>query len=242
MNAMRPSSVSSATPLVDPDSKTGAKYYSSLALTFYDLWVVKISSSFAWGCGTASVLQPYFTGNFSRKHMDIGVGTGYFPAAALQEIGDQEGSPRLITLVDLNQNSLELAMKRIDRPNITRSILADALEPLPDSVPQFDSISLFYLLHCLPGPPEHKAVIFKNLKGNLNKGGVLFGATVLGKGVQHNLFGQLIMAAYNWAGLFDNRSDSEQVFAEALKEHFARVETEVVGRVLLFRAWEPILV
>ncbi|KAF4997553.1 hypothetical protein FGRMN_3758 [Fusarium graminum] len=240
MNTARPASVSSTTALLEPDSTAGAKYYSSLALTFYDLWVVKISNSFAWGCGTASVLQPYFTGNFSQKHMDVGVGTGYFPATALQEIGDKEEFSRSITLVDLNQNSLELAMKRIDRPKITRSILADALEPLPDTVPQFDSISLFYLLHCLPGPPEHKAAIFKNLKGHLNKGGVLFGATILGKGVQHNLFGRLIMAAYNWAGVFDNRQDSKEVFAQALKENFARVETEVIGRVLLFRAWEPI--
>ncbi|KAF5679437.1 SAM-dependent methyltransferase [Fusarium heterosporum] len=240
MNTTPRASVSSTTALVEPDSTVGAKYYSSLALTFYDLWVVKISSSFAWGCGTASVLQPYFTGNFSQKHMDVGVGTGYFPATALKEIGDRDESPRSITLVDLNQNSLELAMKRIDRPDITRSILADALRPLPGNTPQFDSISLFYLLHCLPGPPEHKAAIFKNLKGHLNKGGVLFGATVLGSGVQHNLFGQLIMAAYNWAGVFDNRADSEEVFVQALKGNFARVEVEVVGRVLLFRAWEPI--
>ncbi|KAF5679280.1 hypothetical protein FDENT_8793 [Fusarium denticulatum] len=239
MSTARPASISSTQPLLAPDTTMGAKYYSSLALNLYDLWVLKISNSFAWGCPTSSVLQPYFTGNLGRKHMDVGVGTGYFPATALEQLG-QDGSPQSITLVDLNENSLELAKKRIGRSGIAQTILADALRPLPGNLPRFDSISIFYLLHCLPGPPRHKASIFKNLKAYLNDGGVLFGATVLGKGVEHNLFGELIMTVYNWAGIFDNRLDSQEAFVGVLKENFARVESEVVGRVLLFRAWQPL--
>ncbi|KAK0613231.1 SAM-dependent methyltransferase [Immersiella caudata] len=229
------------------DTAPGAKYYKSVGLTWYDFWVLNLSSTFAWGCPPSSVLEPFFAANFSNEHLDVGVGTGYFPAAALRQKNHQE-QQRSITLVDLSPGSLAVAKGRIDgvvdeldtNTVKTRAVLADALQPLPkDEIQQFESISIFYLLHCLPGPTKRKTAIFENLKAHLREDGVLFGATVLGHGVTHNLFGRALMLVYNWAGIFDNRPDGEEEFVEALKRNFRRVEAKVVGRVLLFRAWEP---
>ncbi|KAN0087235.1 hypothetical protein V8E54_000923, partial [Elaphomyces granulatus] len=89
--------------------------------------------------------------------MDVGVGTGYFPARA----GDT--AMEALTLVDLNHDCLSMASWRIPQlKNGTTAIVADACKPrmlpssLPPSLKSYDSISLMYLLHTLPGPPDHK--------------------------------------------------------------------------------------
>lgn len=88
----------------------------------------------------------------------------------------------------------------------------------------------------MPGPPAHKAAIFRHLKNNLAVGGVLFGATVLGKGVQHNWVGRWLMWIYNRKGIFGNVDDGAEVFLRELKKGFEEVEAEVVGVVLVFVA------
>lgn len=58
--------------------------------------------------------------------------------------------------MDLNKNSLETTNARIG--NVARMFQGDALAPsLPfKKEEKFESISLFYLLHCMPGPLERK--------------------------------------------------------------------------------------
>jgi hypothetical protein len=94
-----------------------------------------------------------------------------------------------MTRVDLNPNTLEAAQAQLrDGAGIEATqVVWDIMRPLPllsaDAAPmKFDSISLFYLLHCMPGPPSAKASIFRHLKNNLSPNGVLYGATILEKG------------------------------------------------------------
>jgi ubiquinone/menaquinone biosynthesis C-methylase UbiE len=171
--------------------------------------------------------------------MDVGVGTGYFPARA----GD---IMEALTLVDLNPNCLSMASQRIPQPkNGTDTIVANALQPrmlpssLPPSLKSYDSISLMYLIHTLPGPPGHKLQIFRNIKPYLKEKGVVFGATILGKDVYHNLFAGLLMRLYNRLGAFDNFADGKDELLKALASEFEEVKIEVIGCVLLFVASQP---
>ena len=69
--------------------------------------------------------------------------------------------------------------------------------------------------------------------------GVVYGTTVLGKGVRHNFLGKTLMAVYNAVGIFDNREDGEVEVTERLKRYFDKVETRVVGVVLMFECRGP---
>lgn len=214
-------------------SAAGAAVYSPFTLALYDAWVLGISNRYAWRCPTKEVLLPFFRANAGLRHLDIGVGTGYYLANAQLPADTQ------ITLLDLNPSSLEAARRRIDRPG-TRTLQHDVMTPIPGDE-LFDSISLFYLLHCLPGPLDAKAAIFGTLKHNLQPGGVLFGATILGDEVGHNGFGRKLMAVYNKKGIFGNRGDTQLGFEAHLRQHFRDVTLKREGKVLLFRAAQPIV-
>ena len=97
-----------------------------------------------------------------------------------------------------------------------------------------------YIFHCLPGPPERKATVFRHLKKSLLDDGVIFGSTVLGKGVVHNWAGRCLLWLYNSTGVFGNAQDSPDVFLKELKLNFRDVDARIEGRVLLFAARGPI--
>ena len=141
--------------------------------------------------------------------------------------------------MDLNPDSLKMA--RSCMPELrTREMLHDITQPLLIPADQkFRSISLMYLLHCVPGPPSHKAAIFAHLKMHLAEDGVLFGATVLGKEVEHNWTGRFLMRIYNKKDIFGNLEDGAEVFLKELKANFEDVEAEVKGMMLLFVARRP---
>lgn len=211
--------------------------YNAISLHIYDYYVLGLTNSVGWRCPTDSVLLPFFQANAGPRHMDVGVGSGYFPTTMHQREGHL-GWPKKLVLVDLNPNCLEQVSCRVGLPDRTLCLHNDALQPLPDIGP-FDSISLMFLLHCLPGPPERKARIFGNLKPHLTDDGTLFGATVLGQGILHNWFGLILMWIYNWFGMFGNFADGAGHFLEALKEEFEEVEGTVIGCVLIFKARKP---
>ncbi|KAL1962963.1 hypothetical protein VTN77DRAFT_8809 [Rasamsonia byssochlamydoides] len=233
----------------------GAHHYNRLTLSFYDFFVLYFSNSFAWRCPTQSVLLPFFRDNAGPRHMDVGVGTGYFPAAITDDSSNKKKKkkseevkqdwPQKLALVDLNPKCLETAAARIGQPERTVCLLTDVLRPLSSDQQEnpaevFDSISLMYLLHCLAGPPGEKQRVFANLKPYLaDDHGVLFGATVLGKGVRHNWVGRMLMRVYNRVGVFDNYADGKEEILQALENEFEDVEGHVVGCVLLFRARKP---
>lgn len=66
--------------------------------------------------------------------------------------------------------------------------------------------------------------------------GVLFGSTILGRGVAHNLLGRRLMRLYNRKGIFSNVEDDEQGLERGLASQLTDVEIEVVGAVALFAA------
>ncbi|KAL8690936.1 MAG: hypothetical protein Q9218_003729 [Villophora microphyllina] len=222
----------------DASARGAAIYSQSWLLTIYDWWVLGIVSTYAWACSVPKYTLPWFQQNLRKgQHLDIGVGTGYYLAKS-----DLSGVQ--VTLADLNQDALDATRDRLVlegkvKSNETRCLLHDITRPLPASCPQYDSMSLYYLLHCMPGPVPAKTAVFSHLKHSLTPDGVISGASILGKDVRHNLFGRLIMAFGNWNGMFDNRADNAADFDEALREHFADVETQVRGAIFLWRASKP---
>ena len=64
-----------------------------------------------------------------------------------------------------------------------------------------------YLLHCVPGPIESKAVALDHLKILMNPNAVLFGPTLLQGGVTRNWLATRLMDTYNTKGIFSNRYD-----------------------------------
>ncbi|OJD40313.1 methyltransferase domain-containing protein [Diplodia corticola] len=200
------------------------------------------------------------------RMLDIGVGTGYFlEQAPLSAAGISD-----VVLVDLNANCLARTAPRVQaaHPHVNcipvqadfyrlddSRLLAASPTPSSSSSPSddhggdahhhhrgFDAISAMLLLHCLPGPPARKAAALCGLRTLMDaERGVLFGATVLGDGVGHNVLGRLLMRWHNAVGIFDNKGDEATGFVEPLREAFKDVEWRVEGKMLLFEARGPIL-
>jgi hypothetical protein len=109
------------------------------------------------------------------------------------------------------------------------------LEPVELGDSRFDSIAANYLFHCLPGGLEWKsATVASNLTPYLASGGVLFGSTILGRGVDHNLLGRRLLRLYNRKGIFSNLEDDQRGLEQGLASQLTDVSVEVVGAVALF--------
>jgi SAM-dependent methyltransferase len=218
-----------------PRTEDGAAVYSPRVLKIYDRWVLGFSNSCAWACPTTTVLLPFFRQHLSANHLDVGVGSGFYLANSPALPGQQ------VTLLDLNENSLQAAAARIAplRPAWVRE---DVLQPRGALGRRtFGSISLFYLLHCLPGPMSEKApAVFGLLRRHLDADGVLYGATILGDEARHNWIGRRLMKLYNRKGIFGNALDTQASLESALRQHFAQVRVRRQGRVALFTAEKPL--
>jgi len=188
----------------------GQAFYTDRTLPNYDLRVLTLSNPLIWRCPTARLLEFYNT-HVSANHLDVGVGSGYFPA----HCAFPEPQPR-VALMDLNLMALAYAARRIARYS--------------------DSISLNYLLHCLPGDMASKAVVFDHIKPLMNAGAVCFGSTLLQGGVRRNWAAKLLMAHYNRHGVFSNRHDDVETLETTLRARFSRVAVEIVGCAALFCA------
>ncbi|KAI5926532.1 methyltransferase [Camillea tinctor] len=219
-----------------------SRVYSPTFLSIvYDVLVLKFNMRYMWGCRTDKVIEPFFAENFSRRHLDIGVATGYLPAVSLGRPYRTQSKHQL-TLVDLNPNPLEAAKSRVlsKGANTTvQCVAADVTAPLPDELKgaKFDSISMFNLFHCIPGKEKFEA--FNTYKDLLSEGGVLSGCTVLGGKHATNKINQLYVKLYNRKGIFHNWEDTREEFEAALNKSFEEVEITLVGMMLLFRATKP---
>lgn len=215
-------------------SEAGAAVYSPWVLKIYDLWVLGLSNRLVWRCPTSTVLLPFFRKGLSERHLDIGVGTGYYLEHSTLR-PQQE-----LTLLDLNANSLAAARERI-APMLPKTIVADILEPgTALQGTEFDSISLFYLLHCLPGALSEKGPrVFGLLSQHLSDQGTLYGATILGDSAPHNALGRKLMAVYSAKGIFGNSNDTLLDLEAALRAEFSDVHIEQHGVVALFTARAP---
>jgi Methyltransferase domain len=216
-------------PSVD-EVEAGQTVYTPLVLRAYDLFVLGFSNRFVWRCRSSNMLARY-NRYVGARHLDVGVGTGWFLDRSRWPVE----APR-ITLLDLNENALSTASQRLRRYT-PATVQANALDPVELGSSRFDSIAANYLFHCLPGGLEWKsATVVSNLRPYLAPGGVLFGSTILGLGVPHNLLGRRLMRLYNKKGIFSNLEDDQRGLEQGLASQLNDVEVEVVGTVALFAA------
>lgn len=224
--------------MAEPPQTPGSTIYTPFFLNLYDLLVLGLSNLFLWKCPTSTILLPLFEMSLRKRHLDIGVGTGYFPSKALTSTS----TCRELTLLDINPVALDTSRRRIlqsishDKLTIN-SVLADATLPLPlEKDQEFDSISMFYLLHCLSGPADSKNKVFDLVSAHLTAQGVCVGATILPLQEKMSRVAACVMRYYNKRGIFDNANDSESIFREGLERNFTHVDVWTVGTVMCWRA------
>ncbi|MFN0073455.1 MAG: class I SAM-dependent methyltransferase [Chloroflexota bacterium] len=203
--------------------------YRAPFLAVYDWFVLGFMNHVMWRCPTRTLLAQY-DAYVSAHHLDVGVGTGYY----LDQCQFPTLSPSL-TLLDVSPSPLKWAARRLSRYE-PRLHATSVLEPIDLAGERFDSIGLNYVVHCLPGRFPAKAAAFRNLRPLLRPGGVLFGATMLGKGVHRHLPAECFFRASNMLRVFGNRHDDLGALKQALTEQFSQVEIRVVGCMALFVA------
>lgn len=207
--------------------EAGQAVYTHRALRAYDFVVLGVSNRFIWRCPTSRLLQHY-NKHVTDNHLDVGVGSGYFP----DHCRFASESPR-VGLMDLNADALAYASARIARyqPETYR---CNVLEPMSLDCDKFDSVAVNYLIHCLPGTMQSKSVLFDHLMELMNPGAVLFGSTLLQVGVKRGWTARKLMKFYNSKGIFGNENDSLTDLETALHSRFRDVQIQVAGCVALF--------
>jgi hypothetical protein len=201
-----------------------------------------VSNTFAWRCSTSSVLIPFFTRHLanSTSHLDIGPGTGLYTSqntvlAILNKL-------KHLSFLDINPTPLHHASQRTitagyKGPQI-QLIQHSVFEPLPkEHIGAYDSISLNYILHCLPGclPLKASHVATTLLPALVQSpDSVLYGSTILGRGVHKTWFARFLFGVYNPRGIFSNLDDDEEGLKAGLAPYFEEVDVKVEGMVALF--------
>jgi len=209
--------------------KAGISIYSKSFLLVYDWAALGFNMHFLWKCPSDNLINLY-NKYVSDNHLDIGVGTGYF----MDKCKFPSPNPR-IALMDLNKNSLEVARKRLAKYN-PQVYTGSALEKFNMNNQRYDSIGMMNLLHCLPGDMKTKGTVFDNANEVLNTGGIIFGSTILFRGVKHNLLATMNLKYCNHKGIMTNLEDDIEILRNNLKERFSDISVETIGSIALFRA------
>ena len=212
-----------------PESHPSVTVYTPARLALYDLFILGFSCRFVWRCPKRHFLALYDR-YASARHLDVGVGTGYF----LDRCRFPAERPQ-ITLLDLSEACLSKASRRLAR-YAPRVVKANVLEPLELGSARYGSVGLNGLLHCLPGTLETKAAVFQNLKPFVEDGGVVFGSTILGHGVEHGRLAWKALSLYNREGIFTNLEDDLAGLERALANEFSEHHVETRGSFALFVA------
>jgi len=212
------------------DPAAGHAVYRPLLLRFYDLVVYVYNSPFLWRCPAFEMRKTYEQ-NVGRRHLEVGVGTGYLLDTAHLSL-----RPR-ITLLDMNPGCLQATAHRLRRfgPQVVQ---ASVLEPLPE-IGRFDSVAMNYVVHCLPGSMREKAGAFRAIAKRVAPGGVFFGATLLQGDAPRSPIAQGWMDFYNRRGIFSNADDTLGGLRAGLEANFADVSLRVRGCVGLWEARRP---
>jgi ubiquinone/menaquinone biosynthesis C-methylase UbiE len=208
----------------------GQAVYTTRTLRAYDAIVVKLSNSLVWRCPARRIVAQYDR-HVSAAHLDVGPGTAYY----LTRCSFPDVAPD-ITLLDANVDVLRYAARRLERHG-PRTEAADVLKPIGLDRASFRSVAMSYVLHCLPGEIDSKAVAFDNLNPLLEPGGVIFGTTILSEGVEHTRLGRKLLQAYNRNGIFSNLHDDRDALERALAARYDRYELEISGAVAFFAGW-----
>ena len=207
----------------------GAAIYTPRLLAVYDTVVLGFSNLCVWRCPSHLTVS-FYNRHISARHLDVGVGTGYF----LNRCRFPTSRPTL-AILDANPHCLRVAGSRLRRYKPT-TYLADVLRPLDVANAPFDSIGLNYVLHCLPVSLARKGAVFEHLSALLAPGGVLFGTTIVGRGVRHGLLARALLYMYNAHDIFTNGGDNCADIETLLRASFSDVVMHVVGDVVFFVA------
>lgn len=205
----------------------GHAFYTRRTLAFYDLMILGYFSRVAWRC-PAGRLVDHHDRHITANHLDVGVGTGYF----LDRSRFPSPDPRVV-LMDPNQACLDAAGRRLARYEPER-IRASVLDPVDYDGGPFDSVSMTYLLHCLPGTIDQKAIAVEHVVQLTAPGAVVFGATLLSGGVDRTWYARAVMRWNNQRGIFANANDDVEGLHRALEEHLDDVTIEIIGCAALF--------
>jgi len=215
----------------EEEIQAGQAIYTPLLLKIYNLWVIHISNTWIWRCPSKHLLKQ-FRDNISDNHLDIGVGTGYY----LQRC-EWPHNARL-DLMDLNQTCLDTAQHAITAITaLTHQ--ADIFKTQLHLQNKYNSISMNFLLHCLPGDMENKSVAIGNAVLMLKSGGVLFGATIISDKNLQTILSTKIASYYNEKGIFSNTNDTQEALTKALNQHLKDVQINIIGTVALFKGLKP---
>ena len=212
------------------DIKAGQAVYSSAMLKmFYNFLILTISNPLAWKCPTKLQLE-FFNRNVTNNHLDVGIGSGYY----MDHCKFPDPVNAQLTLMDLNQNCLNYCAHKLQRykPQLLQH---DVFQTMSNINSKYTSISLNYVLHCLPGVLNDKEVVISNLKHLLAPDGVMFGSTILGHGSKPNWFAKRLLTLYNKKKIFCNMFDNKNDLRMILSKHFKQVEITQVGLVAMFK-------
>jgi hypothetical protein len=216
-----------ADELAAKKTRRSQQYFNKLSLIFYDFILYGVVSKYAWGTSIQR-LDAHYKKYASSNHLEVGVGTGYL----LNRIVFDSARPRL-ALMDLSVACLDKTKRKLSR-YAPETYIQNLLEPLQQTIPAFDSISINYVMHCVPGSFKEKGIAFAHLKPLMSQDGVLFGATVLSQQVSKNVLAVAAMWLLNFLGVFNNRKDNAQDLKGCLDENFQVIEFEVIGVTAFF--------
>jgi hypothetical protein len=211
-----------------PSVQAGIAVYSPVLLRSYDWLVLGLSNRLLWRCPTAH-LRALYDRNVSARHLDIGVGTGYFLDKARWPVPNPT-----VTLLDLNPHCLDTAARRIARFH-PQTVRPNILEPSPPLGP-FSSVGLCYLFHCVPGAIAEKAIVFDHLQRSLEPGARVFGATIVQGSARRSRPAQAVMNLYNQKGIFSNADDTMEALDSELRRRFDECVVRLIGTVASFEA------
>jgi ubiquinone/menaquinone biosynthesis C-methylase UbiE len=215
-----------------PEVLRGQAIYTKRTLAAYDLVVLGLMNHVVWRCPTGT-LSAHYAARLGAAHLELGVGSGHF----LDHAAFPVPRPR-VTLVDLNQDALAYAARRLARYD-PRVVTADVLAPLPIPTASADSVGLGYLLHCLPGDLTVKRRVLTEAARVVRDDGCVFGATILSSGVRHTPLSRAQLRWLNTLGVLSNQHDDLRGLRDALDHEFHEFELTVTGAVALFSARRP---
>lgn len=210
--------------------KISQLFINPVSLGFYDP-VLYLVNKYTWRCPNEKI-RNHYRKHIGFCHLEISPGTG-----KMLDLLDIPATDLRLSLLDINKACLRKSKERLARynPNVFQ---CSYLEPFHLISERFDSICVNHMLHCVPRGFHTKGIIFYHLKRLLKKDGVLFGSTVVSRGVHQNLLSYPLNRLLNLIGLYNNIDDSVIELERALKTYFRDVSLEVRGTTVLFAARE----
>lgn len=221
--------------ITEENIKAGQAVYTAVLLKIYNLLVLNISNNWIWRCPKRYQLEQYRK-LATDNHLDIGVGTGYYLK--------QNTWPKNTKLALMDPNPLCLAAaKKAAGSLLPQTYQADIFKtPEANLSNRFKSVSMNYLLHCLPGNLDDKAITITHAVAMLKPGGILFGATILSDENLQTGMSKRLAAFYNKKKIFSNIDDNYQTLKQILEANLSHVDIKIMGCVALFSGYKPELV